>query len=157
MENTVFSKKEQPSNSKAASKTGYLNELPDHLKKYHTKETIPQHFREMASLPPKMSVSDDRTLATKVVNQSYERQKKIDQKRATENAIQTVANITATPAVAGIDDANDTEMKNDDQNDKQDEEVAAKRGDEGEEIIDTMTAKIEVGNGEKREEGQNDT
>jgi len=41
MENTVFSKKEQPSNSKAASKTGYLNELPDHLKKYHTKETIP--------------------------------------------------------------------------------------------------------------------
>ena len=38
-------------------------------------------------------MADDRTPATKVVNQSYERQKKIEQKRATENAIQKVSAI----------------------------------------------------------------
>jgi hypothetical protein len=44
-------------------------------------------------LPPQLAISDDRTLAEQVVNPSYERQKKIEQKRAIENAIQKVANI----------------------------------------------------------------
>ena len=60
-------------------------EIPDYLKKYRTKDSIPAFFRDADSLPSRLAVSDDRTPAAKVVNQSYERQKKIEQKRATEN------------------------------------------------------------------------
>lgn len=67
--------------------------IPDYLKKYRTHQTIPSFFRQPASLPPQLAISDDRTLAEQVVNPSYERQKKIEQKRAIENAIQKVANI----------------------------------------------------------------
>ena len=69
--------------------------LPDYMAKYRTKNTIPAWFRETGSLPDRLAVVDDKTPATKVVNQSYERQKKIEQKRAIENSIQTVANISA--------------------------------------------------------------
>ena len=61
--------------------------MPEHLQRFKTKDSIPSFFRDEYSLPSKLSLSEDRTLATKEVNQSYERQKKIEQKRATENAI----------------------------------------------------------------------
>ena len=61
--------------------------LPDYLSNFKTKNTIPAFFREAGVLPDRLAVSTDRTPATKVVNQSYERQKKIEQKKATENAI----------------------------------------------------------------------
>ena len=48
-------------------------EIPDHLKRFRTKDTIPSYFREADSLPDRLAVSDDRTPAAKVVNQSYER------------------------------------------------------------------------------------
>ena len=67
--------------------------LPEYLTRFRTKNTIPAFFREAGSLPDRLAVADDRTPATKVVNQSYERQKKIEQKRATESAIQKVAAI----------------------------------------------------------------
>ena len=70
-------------------------EIPEYLKKFKTKDSIPAVFRDADSLPSRLAVSEDRTPAAKVVNQSYERQKKIEQKRATENAIQKVANIEA--------------------------------------------------------------
>lgn len=66
-------------------------EVPDHIKKFKTHQTIPTLFRQV--LPPALAVSEDKTVADQVVNASYERQKKIEQKRATENAIQKVANI----------------------------------------------------------------
>ena len=61
--------------------------LPDYMNRFRTKNTLPASFREIDTLPDRLAVADDRTPATKVVNQSYERQKKIEQKRATENAI----------------------------------------------------------------------
>ena len=67
-------------------------EIPDYLKKYRTKDSIPAIFRDADSLPSRIAISDDRTPAAKVVNQSYERQKKIEQKREQQNAIQKVAN-----------------------------------------------------------------
>ena len=72
--------------------------LPDYLNRFRTKNTIPSFFRDAGSLPDRLAVADDRTPATKVVNQSYERQKKIEQKRATENAIQKVTAIDKTAA-----------------------------------------------------------
>ena len=68
--------------------------LPEYLAKFRTKNTIPAFFREAGSLPDRLAVVDDKTPAIKAVNQSYERQKKIEQKRAIENAIQKVANIS---------------------------------------------------------------
>jgi hypothetical protein len=61
--------------------------MPEHLKKFKTHQSIPGFFRQRSVLPPALSVSEDRTVAEQVVNASYERQKKIEQKRATENAI----------------------------------------------------------------------
>lgn len=69
--------------------------LPDYFQNFRTKNTIPACFRETGSLPDRLAVVDDRAPATKVVNLSYERQKKIESKRATENAIQKVAAIAA--------------------------------------------------------------
>ena len=68
-------------------------EIPDYLKKYRTKDSIPAIFRDADSLPSRIAVSDDHTPAAKIVNQSYERQKKIEMKREQQNAIQKVANI----------------------------------------------------------------
>jgi len=82
----------------AASTPGNTAEdpaLPDYFARFRTKNTIPACFREASSLPDRLAVADDRTPATKVVNQSYERQKKIEQKRATESAIQKVTAIAA--------------------------------------------------------------
>lgn len=47
--------------------------LPDYMNKFRTKNTIPSFFREAGTLPSYLAVSDERILATKVVNQSYER------------------------------------------------------------------------------------
>ena len=80
-------------NSEEAGSKVQTGQIPDYLKKYRTKDTIPDFFRDADSLPSRLAVSDDRVPAAKLVNQSYERQKKIEQKRATENAIQKVANI----------------------------------------------------------------
>jgi hypothetical protein len=66
---------------------GETCEMPEHLKKFKTHQSIPGFFRQRSVLPPALSVSEDRTVAEQVVNASYERQKKIEQKRATENAI----------------------------------------------------------------------
>ena len=76
--------------------------LPDYLNRFRTKNTIPSFFRDAGSLPDRLAVADDRTPATKVVNQSYERQKKIEQKRATENAIQKVTAIEKTTSAAKL-------------------------------------------------------
>ena len=43
-------------------------EIPDYLKKYRTKDTIPAMFRDADSLPSRIAVSDDRTPAAKLVN-----------------------------------------------------------------------------------------
>ena len=67
--------------------------MPEHLKRFRTKDSIPSFFRDADSLPDRLAVSDDRTPAAKVVNQSYERQRKIDMKREQQNVIQKVANI----------------------------------------------------------------
>ena len=92
MEN-IFGAKRNSKDSEEPAPKAKQGELPDYLKKYRTKDSIPAIFRDADSLPSRLAVSEDRTPAAKVVNQSYERQKKIEQKRATENAIQKVANI----------------------------------------------------------------
>ena len=91
-------------------------EIPDHLKRFRTKDTIPSFFREADSLPDRLAVSDDRTPAAKVVNQSYERQRKIDMKREQQNAIQKVANIQ--------EDKKEEPSKNDDNVQIKDKEMA---------------------------------
>ena len=91
MEN-IFGVKRNVKDSEDSDKKLQPGELPDYLKKYRTKDSIPAFFRDADSLPSRLAVSDDRMPAAKVVNQSYERQKKIEEKRATENAIQKVAN-----------------------------------------------------------------
>ena len=48
------------------------------MNKFRTKNSIPECFREVGALPDRLAVTDDKTLANKVVNQSYERQKKIE-------------------------------------------------------------------------------
>lgn len=75
----------------------------------------------MDTLPDRLAVADDRTPATKVVNQSYERQKKIEQKRATENAIQKVASIGA---ANGAEKASQEEQKGDSANGKDSKDKA---------------------------------
>ena len=52
--------------------------LPEYMNKFRTKNSIPECFREVGTLPDRLAVTDDKTLANKVVNQSYERQKKIE-------------------------------------------------------------------------------
>ena len=94
MEN-IFGVKRNSKDSEEQGPKVKPGEIPDYLKKFKTKDTIPAIFRDADSLPSRLAVSEDRTPAAKVVNQSYERQKKIEQKRATENAIQKVANIEA--------------------------------------------------------------
>ena len=91
-------------------------EIPDHLKRFRTKDTIPSFFRDADSLPDRLAVSDDRTPAAKVVNQSYERQRKIDMKREQQNAIQKVANIQ--------EDKKEEPPKNDDNIQDKDKEMA---------------------------------
>ena len=46
--------------------------------RFKTKDTIPAFFRDEYSLPGRLAISEDKTLAVKQVNQSYERQKKIE-------------------------------------------------------------------------------
>ena len=61
-------------NPKPSPQTGYQNnQLPDHLQRFKTKDSIPGFFRDEYSLPGKLSISDDKTMAGKEVNQSYER------------------------------------------------------------------------------------
>ena len=90
MENIFGVRRDDSEETGSKMQTG---EIPDYLKKYRTKDTIPAFFRDADSLPTRLAVSDDRVPAAKMVNLSYERQKKIEQKRETENAIQKVANI----------------------------------------------------------------
>ena len=78
--------------------------MPDYMNRFRTKNTLPACFRDLDTLPDRLAVADDRTPATKVVNPSYERQKKIEQKRATENAIQKVASIGASQAATEAKD-----------------------------------------------------
>ena len=70
----------EPTNDVSAHSTtlGHDPPLPEYLNKFRTKGSIPVAFREAAALPGRLAISDDRTPALKVVNQSYERQKKIE-------------------------------------------------------------------------------
>ena len=99
--------------------------LPDYMNRFRTKNTLPASFRDMDTLPDRLAVADDRTPATKVVNQSYERQKKIEQKRATENAIQKVASIGA---ANGPEKAGQEEQKGDIANGKESNDKAGLEG-----------------------------
>ena len=67
-------------------------QLPEYLQSFKTTESLPSYFRTQDTLPPKGALIPDVTPAEKIYNLGYERQKKIEQKRATENAIQSVAN-----------------------------------------------------------------
>ena len=90
MENIFGKKRAQGSDKKQFASP---DEMPEYLKRFRTKDSIPSFFRDADSLPDRLAVSDDRTPAARVVNQSYERQRKIDMKREQQNAIQKVANI----------------------------------------------------------------
>ena len=87
----------QASGEKKDSEDKQEKELPEYFDKFRTKETIPCFFRDETSLPGRLAVSDSNMPATRILNQSYERQKRIEQKRATENAIQRVANLISNP------------------------------------------------------------
>ena len=90
MENIFGKKRAQGSDKEQIASP---DEVPEYLKRFRTKDSIPSFFRDADSLPDRLAVSDDRTPAARVVNQSYERQRKIDMKREQQNAIQKVANI----------------------------------------------------------------
>ena len=90
MENIFGKKRAQGSDKEQIASP---DEMPEYLKRFRTKDSIPSFFRDADSLPDRLAVSDDRTPAARVVNQSYERQRKIDMKREQQNAIQKVANI----------------------------------------------------------------
>jgi hypothetical protein len=46
-------------------------DMPDHIKKFKTHQTIPAFFRQV--LPPALAVSEDKSVADQVVNAGYER------------------------------------------------------------------------------------
>lgn len=79
-------------------KSGVMAEksnLPEHFTTFYSSKSIPSYFSQPDCLPPKLALPTitDQTPVERTVNAGYERQKKVNQKRDTQNAIQTVANI----------------------------------------------------------------
>ena len=92
---------EQSAQSGSAAKSHFdLNKgsVPDYLQNFQTTKTIPSYFGNCDVIPPKLAIPTivDQAPVEHSVNRGYERQKKVNQKRATQNAIQTVANINST-------------------------------------------------------------
>lgn len=71
-------KNNQASGENKDSEDKQEKELPEYFDKFRTKETIPGFFRDETSLPGRLAVSDSHMPATRILNQSYERQKRIE-------------------------------------------------------------------------------